>query len=454
MTTEYDYHVFWFTDLAGRWLQHRFASSAIGDSIFERGFHASSMMTGWRQFGETDLLFKPCRSTEFRDAAEDSRTRSFISEVWDEHGLAPYARDSRGILARIVAAAAADGWQFQVGPEIEGYLFDEVRWGVRANECFYKISEPEAVDNARESSNPQNRGFVLTHPFHHLAPTADYGQTFRSQLVEMMIGCGMRPLHCLHEAGPSQFEIGIHHDDPVKSGDNVQLFKRLARACGANAGKVATFMPMPLAFGPGSGMHINLSMWKDGHNAFHREGGVSDICMSAIAGIMKHARALTAWLAPTCNSYLRLTHLYRADMEVSYGFGNRSAHIRIPQVVDPAETRIEIRFGDPSANIYLAIAAAILAALDGVDAGLSPQADELKGRTAYGLHDIRQRKPNALPRTLEDAIVALDQDQDFLQRYGAFSRDTVEAHQQVLIRRANSQPLYPNPRDFLEVLDC
>ena len=322
--TECDYHVSWFPDLPARWLHHRFATGAISDATFARGYHASSMMTGWRQFGETDLLFKPCEGTEFKDAAEDARTRSFISEVWDEHGTAPYGRDPRGILAKIVTAAAADGWRFQIGPEIEGYLFDEVRWGLRANECFYRISEPESVDNARESSNPQNRGLVLTHPSHHLAPTADYGQKFRSRMVEMMIESGMHPLHCLHEAGPSQFEIGIRHDDPVKSGDNVQLFRRLARACGTQGGKVATFMPMPLAFGPGSGMHINLSMWKDGRNAFHDGNGVSHTCMSAVAGIMKHARALAAWLSPTSNSYLRLMHLYRADMEASYGFGNQT----------------------------------------------------------------------------------------------------------------------------------
>jgi len=452
--TECDFYVFWFTDLTGRWQQHRFSSDAVDDAKFEHGFYASSMMTGWRQFGESDLLFKPCRNTEFKDAAEDSRARSFISEVWDEQGVGPYGRDPRGILAKTMAAAAADGWQFQVGPEIEGYLFDEVRWGLRANDCFYSISEPEGVENAREPSNPENRGFVLTHPFHHLAPTTDYGLKIRSQMVEMMIRSGMRPLHCLHEAGPSQFEIGIMHDDPLKAGDSVQLFKRLARACGAKAGKIATFMPMPLAFGPGSGMHINLSMWEGTKNAFYADGSVSKLCMNAIAGIMKHARSLAAFLAPTSNSYLRLSHLYRNDLEVTYGFGNRSAHIRIPQVVDPAEARIEIRFGDPSANIYLAIAAVMLAALDGVENDLSPQADELKGPVAYGPRDIRLSKPNSLPRTLEDAILALDTDKEFLQRYGAFSAETIEMHQQILIRRANAQSLYPNPRDFLEVLDC
>jgi glutamine synthetase len=452
---ENKYYAFWFTDLSGRWQQHRFSSDSLGDEVFEQGFHASSMLTGWRNFGESDLLFRPSKASEFHDAAETEPTRSFFSDVWSDDKTSPYERDPRAILQRVVQGAEREGWSFEIGPEVEGYIFDEVRWGVGQTETFCRITESENIENSRARATEANRGFVLTHPSHHLSPTSDYGGPLRNRMVEMMIRSGMKPLHCLHEAGPSQFEIGIRHDSPVEACDSVQLFKRLARACGTDVGKIVTFMPMPmpLAFGPGSGLHINLSMWRNGQNAFYSENGLSAIGTSAVAGVLKHGRALCALSAPTGNSFARLQHLYRPDRDFSYGFGNRFAHVRVPQVVDGKATRLEVRFSDPSCNIYLAVAGAILAAMDGVSSNMNPSAP-LEGAPPFGPIDIRNRTANSVPRSLEDAILSLDADKAFLQRYEAFTPDALEAYQKILIRRSNSQGVYPHPRDFLEVLDC
>lgn len=445
---------FWFTDLAGRWLRHEHAEASVSKSVFSEGYTASSMMTGWKGFGEADLIFKPNVETIFSDPTSERLAASYFAETFESDGKTPYQRDPRHILSKIVESVASENVRFEIGPELEAYIFDEVRFSLSASESFHRVVEPESVSNARETNNPVNKGYVLTHPYHHLSPIADYAQPIRDLIASRMAEAGISPLHCLHESGPSQMEIGVMHADPLRAADQVQRYKHIARATAAEFGKLLTFMPMPFAFNPGSGLHLHISMWKGGRNSFQDPEGISSTCRHAIGGVIKHAKALSAFLAPSSNSYTRLMHLYRSDLDVCFGFGTRSAHVRIPQTLNPENTRIEIRFGDCSANIYLAIGAVILAMMDGIRNSIDP-GEPLAGSPRYGgPFDIRARAENSLPRNLEECILALEHDKNFLLQIPGFSEEVIEEYQKILIRRSNSQYLYPHPRDFLESLDC
>ena len=214
----------------------------------------------------------------------------------------------------------------------------------------------------------------------------------------------------------------------TKMADNVLWYKYCAKNTAKKHGKTATFMPKPIFMDNGSGMHTHQSLWKGGKNLFYQKGGyadISDMCKHYIGGILKHAPALCAFIAPSTNSYRRLVPGYEAPVNLAYSSRNRSASIRIPVVAggSPKARRIEVRFPDASCNPYLAFAAMMMAGLDGVQNRIEP-GDPLD-KDIYALSPEELKEVPHMPGSLEEALGALERDHEFLLRGDVFTRDII-----------------------------
>ena len=245
--------------------------------------------------------------------------------------------------------------------------------------------------------------------------------------VEAIMGEGRVEVHH-HEVASCQLEIGVSFNTLVRKADEVQQFKYAVHNVAHEYGKTATFMPKPMVGDNGSGMHVHLSIQKDGKNTFAGDeyAGLSETALFAIGGIIKHARALNAITNPSTNSYKRLVPHYEAPIKLAYSARNRSASIRIPYVASPKGKRIEARFPDPAANPYLCFAALLMAALDGIQNKIHP--GEAADKNLYDLPPEEEALIPTVAENLEVALKALEDDHEFLTKGGVFTKEMLDAY--------------------------
>ncbi|MBI5178903.1 MAG: type I glutamate--ammonia ligase, partial [Nitrospinae bacterium] len=259
-------------------------------------------------------------------------------------------------------------------------------------------------------------------------PPTDATADLRAEMCRVMELCGIRVETQHHEvATAGQGEIDMRFAPLVEMADKLMLFKYIIKNVARKAGKTATFMPKPIQGDNGSGMHVHQSIWKDGKPLFagNGYGGMSEIAMHYIGGILKHAKALAAIVAPTTNSYKRLVPGFEAPVNLAYSSRNRSASIRIPMYSNsPKQKRIEVRFPDPSCNPYLAFSAMLMAGLDGIQNKINP--GEPLDKDIYGLSPEELSEIPALPGSLEEALNALEADHEFLLKGDVFTEDVIE----------------------------
>jgi len=249
-------------------------------------------------------------------------------------------------------------------------------------------------------------------------------------MVETMIECGLE-IECHHHevATAGQCEIDQRFDTLVKSADNMMLYKYIVKNVAYQYGKTVTFMPKPLFGDNGSGMHVHQSLWKDGKPLFAGDlyAGLSQMALWYIGGLLKHARALSAIIAPTTNSYKRLVPGYEAPVNLAYSRRNRSAAVRIPMYsASPKAKRVEFRPPDPSANPYLAFASMMMAGLDGVMNKIDP-GDSLD-KDIYDLSPEEMKRVPSMPGSLDEALNCLEDDHNFLLRGDVFTEDLIETY--------------------------
>src|SRR3989475_10759617 len=255
----------------------------------------------------------------------------------------------------------------------------------------------------------------------------DSQQDIRSEMVLLMEEVGIQVETHHHEvATAGQAEIDMRFDSLVKMADKLQWYKYIIKQVARRHNKTATFMPKPLFNDNGSGMHTHQSLWKGGQPLFAGDGyaGVSQTCLHYIGGILKHAPALCAFVAPTTNSYKRLVPGFEAPVNLAYSSRNRSAAIRIPTYSpSPKAKRIEFRTPDAAANPYLAFSALLLAGLDGIQNRLDP-GDPLD-KNLYDLPPEELAQIASVPDSLRGAIEALQADHSFLLRGDVFNADFI-----------------------------
>ena len=422
------------------------------------GFDGSSIR-GWQAINESDMLMIPQSDTAFVDPFTELPTLNLICNIQDPITGEDYSKDPRHVANKaanyLTATGIADVAYF--GPEAEFFIFDDVRYKQAANEAFFSVDSVEAAWNTGKNEAPNLANKVRQKGGYFPVPPTDHLMDIRNQMMRTMIKCGLDVECQHHEVGTAgHSEIDLKYDQLVTMADQVMIYKYIVRNVARAHNKTATFMPKPIYGDNGSGMHTHLSLWKDNEPLFAGTGyaGLSDTALHAIGGILRHAGALLAFTNPTINSYKRLVPGYEAPVNLAYSQRNRSAACRIPVYSNnPQSKRLEFRCPDPSCNPYLAFAAILMAAIDGIQNKLSP--GEPLDADIYSLDPEEHGEIQQTPANLEQALTALAVDHDFLLRDDVFTSDLIETWISYKMREeVEAIQLRPHPYEFDLYYDC
>jgi glutamine synthetase len=445
-----------FVDLFGT-LQHlTVPAEVVDEGSFQTGFgFDGSSVKGFQKINESDMLLLPDPNSVFLDPFFDDPALSVFCDISDPVRMKPYSRDPRGIARRAQRLVRSIGLADEVyfGPELEFFVFDEVSFDQATQHGYYFLNSSAAFWAAGKEGAGSLGHQAARKQAYFAAPPVDRYNNLRSKISNVLRQTGLETeLHHHEVAAAGQCEIGFRFGPMLLQADAAIKYKYVVKNVVDRYGKTATFMPKPLLQENGSGMHMNMSLWKDGKNLFYSEGGYADLSEFAIffiGGLLRHARALCAICAPTTNSYRRLVPGYEAPMNLIYSSRNRSACVRIPVSGASAKTkRVEFRTPDPSCNPYLGFAAVLMAGIDGVQNRIQPPApvDE----DIYQLAGTEGGQSiESTPESLGEALQALEEDHEFLLQGDVFASDVIEAW--IETKRRNEIDfirLRPHPGEF------
>ena len=330
-----------FTDPRGKWQHLTMTSDFVDEDAFTDGimFDGSSI-AGWKAINESDMALIPDATTAVMDPFAAQSALILFCDVVEPSTGEPYQRDPRSIAKKAEAYVASSGIgdTVYIGPEAEFFVFDDVRYEVKMNSCFYEFSSDEGpyvtgriLPEGNAGHRPPIKGGYFP------VPPVDSAMDLRAEMVSTMQEMGLVMDKHHHEVAPSQHELGLVFSTLVKAADNVQIYKYCTQMVAQTYGKTATFMPKPVTGDNGSGMHTHQSIWKDGKPLFAGSGyaDLSDLALYYIGGIIKHAKALNAFTNPSTNSYKRLIPGFEAPVLLAYSARNRSASCRIPFTSQP-----------------------------------------------------------------------------------------------------------------------
>jgi len=422
-----------FTDTKGKEQHVSIPVSQADNNLFKDGkmFDGSSI-AGWKGINESDMVLMPDSTSAIIDPFMDESTLNLRCDILEPTTMKGYERDPRSLGKRAEAylksTKIADTAYF--GPEPEFFIFDDVRWGADMSGSFCKVDSDEASWNSEKVYEDGNIGHRPTVKGGYFpVPPVDSLHDIRSAMCLVLEEMGVATETHHHEvATAGQNEIGTVFNTLVRKADELQILKYVVLNVAHAYGKTATFMPKPLVGDNGNGMHVHQSLSKGGKNLFTgtRYGGLSDLALSYIAGIFKHARAINAFSNSSTNSYKRLVPGFEAPVLLAYSARNRSASVRIPYVSNPKARRIEIRFPDSCGNPYLTFAAMMMAGIDGIKNKLKP--GEPMDKDLYDLPPEEEKKIPTVCHALDQALDALDKDRKFLTAGGVFSDDMIDGY--------------------------
>ncbi|MFN7609683.1 MAG: type I glutamate--ammonia ligase, partial [bacterium] len=358
---------FRFTDPKGKWQHTCYVAEKVDEASFEDGimFDGSSI-SGWKSINESDMILMPDPKTAFIDPFAAQPTAVIFCDVIEPSTGQSYGRDPRSIAKRAEAYLAYTkiGDTAYFGPELEFFVFDDVRFKTSGNSSFHHLDSEELPVNSDRSYQAGNMGHRPgTKGGYFPVQPVDSGADLRNEMLSVLKTVGITPVLGHHEVAPAQHELGFDFSTLTATADNVQKYKYVVHNVAHSYGKSVTFMPKPISGDNGSGMHTHQSIWKDKKPLFAGNGyaDLSELCLYYIGGIIKHAKALNAICNSSTNSYKRLVPGYEAPVLLAYSSRNRSASIRIPYVASPKAKRIETRFPDSSGNPYLTFSALLMA---------------------------------------------------------------------------------------------
>ncbi|GAB3540002.1 type I glutamate--ammonia ligase [Arthrobacter tecti] len=445
-----------FTDLPG--VQQHFnvpAKSVDADFFVDGQLFDGSSIRGFQGIAESDMQLIPDVTTAFIDPFRIEKTLALNFSIVNPRTGDPYHRDPRGVAERAEAYLASTGIADTAffAPEAEFYIFEDVRYESKPESSFYKLDSIEAPWNTGREEVGGNLGNKT--PFkggYFPVSPVDKQADLRDAICIELDNVGLEVERSHHEVGGAgQAEINYKFTTMVHAADDLQKFKYIVKNVANAWGKSATFMPKPIFGDNGSGMHCHQSLWSNGEPLFYDErgyAGLSDLARWYIGGVLKHASAVLAFTNPTVNSYRRLVKGFEAPVNMVYSQGNRSAGIRIPITgSNPKAKRIEFRAPDPSSNPYLAFAAQLMAGLDGIKNRIEP-ADPID-KDLYELPAEEAKDIQKAPGSLEEALLALEADNEFLQAGGVFTQDLIDTWI-AYKREVEITPLAarPNPYEF------
>ncbi|MBT4963038.1 MAG: glutamate--ammonia ligase [Francisellaceae bacterium] len=422
-----------FTDSRGKEQHVSIGSSQVDENFLNEGkmFDGSSI-SGWKGISESDMVLMPDLSTAVLDPFYKAKTLLLRCDILEPVTMQGYNRDPRSIANNaeryLKSSGIADAAHF--GPEPEFFILDDVRWNIDINSATYSIDSNEAawnsgvsVDGGNLGHRPQVKGGYFP------VPPVDSSQDLRSEMCETLEEMGQIVEAHHHEvATGNQNEIATKFNTLVQKADELQILKYVVHNVANKYGKSATFMPKPIVGDNGNGMHCHQSLSKNGNNLFtgNKYAGLSEMALYYIGGLLHHAKAVNAFTNSTTNSYKRLVPGYEAPVMLAYSARNRSAAIRIPFVNNANARRIEVRFPDAATNPYLSFAAMLMAGLDGIKNKIHP--GEPMDKDLYDLPPEEAKEIPNVSDSLSNALIALDNDRDFLVEGGVFSHDFIDSY--------------------------
>ncbi|MBT3445342.1 type I glutamate--ammonia ligase [bacterium] len=444
-----------FCDLFGTWQHTSFPASEIDADTFKNGmgFDGSSIR-GWKSINNSDMLIIPDPSTAKIDPFTTYPTLAMICDIADPLSGERYDLDPRYVATKAEQYLKKSGVGDKVffGPELEFFIFDDIRYESTPNTSFYSVDSIEGEWNMGEDEVP-NTGHKIRYKegYFPLSP-ADTYMDVRSEMANVMQDCGLH-VECHHHevGGPGQQEIDLRFAPLKQMADDTLWYKYIVKNVAKEHGKSATFMPKPVYADNGSGMHVHQSIWKGSKPLFagNKYAGLSDMALYYIGGVLKHARAICAFSNSTINSYKRLVPGYEAPIVLAHSARNRSAAIRIPMYSDsPKAKRIETRFPDPAGNCYLIFSALFMAGMDGIKNKIKPT-PELE-KDIYTLSEKELSKYPNVPASLAEALDALKKDHKFLLEGGVFTEELIQGFiDYKMDEEVTPWRTRPNPYEFV-----
>jgi len=447
-----------FTDPRGK-LQHvTLDVDIVDEEFFEEGFmFDGSSIAGWKSIDQSDMKLMPDVDSAYVDPFYAEKTLCVHCSVVEPDTGEAYSRDPRSTAEKAEAYLKSTGIGDAAffGPEAEFFIFDDVRFSVAMNKVSYQVDAIDGAwntDTAFEQGNSGHRpgvkgGYFPVNPI-------DDAQDLRSEMLSTMKRIGMKVDKHHHEVASCQHELGLIFSSLTKQADEIQKYKYVIHNVAHAYGKSATFMPKPLKGDNGTGMHVNMSVWKDGKPLFagDRYADLSQEALYFIGGILRHAKALNALTNPSTNSYKRLIPGFEAPVLRAYSARNRSGCVRIPWTESPKAKRVEARFPDPSANPYLAFAALLMAGLDGIRNKIDPGPASDKD-----LYDLPPEELAGIPTvcgSLREALEELEKDHDFLLQGDVFTRDQLEGYMALKWEEVYAYEHTPHPVEFQLYYSC
>ncbi|HIP23948.1 MAG TPA: type I glutamate--ammonia ligase [Rhodobacteraceae bacterium] len=447
-----------FTDPRGK-LQHiTMVNDEVTADFLEEGlmFDGSSI-AGWKSIDESDMKLIPDCASAYIDPFYAEKTLCIHCSIVEPDTGEAYPRDPRSTAekaeAYLIATGIGDTAYF--GPEAEFFLFDDVRFSNTMNKVSFEVDAADAPwnsDTEYEMGNMGHRpgvkgGYFPVNPI-------DAGHDIRGEMLSTMKRLGMKVDKHHHEVGSCQHELGLVFGTLVKQADELQKFKYIIHNVAHAYGKSATFMPKPIAGDNGTGMHVNMSIWKEGKPLFagDKYADLSQEALYFIGGILKHAKALNAFTNPATNSYKRLIPGFEAPVLRAYSARNRSGCVRIPWAESPNAKRVEARFPDPAANPYLCFSALLMAGIDGIKNKIDP--GEASDKDLYDLPPEELAGIPTVCASLREALEELEKDMDFLTAGDVFTKDQIEGYMELKWEEVYTMEHTPHPVEYGMYYSC
>ncbi|OSP56631.1 type I glutamate--ammonia ligase [Pseudoruegeria sp. SK021] len=441
-----------FTDPRGK-LQHvTVVADLVDEDFLEEGFmFDGSSIAGWKGIEESDMKLMPDPDSVYIDPFYAEKTLCIHCTVVEPDTGERYSRDPRGTAqnAEAYLKSSGIGDTAYMGPEAEFFLFDDVRFQVSTNKVSYQVDAQDGswnTDTEYEMGNTGHRpgikgGYFPVNP-------VDDAQDIRGEMLSTMKRMGMKVDKHHHEVASCQHELGLIFGTLTKQADEIQKYKYVVHNVAQAYGKTATFMAKPISGDNGTGMHVNMSIFKDGKPLFagDKYADLSDEALYFIGGILKHAKSLNAFTNPGTNSYKRLIPGFEAPVLRAYSASNRSGCVRIPFAESPKAKRVEARFPDPTANPYLAFAALLMAGLDGIKNKIHP--GEASDKDLYDLPPEELASIPTVCASLREALDELQADHEYLLAGDVFTKDQIDAYCELKWQEVYAYEHTPHPIEF------
>ncbi len=449
-----------FSDLRGGWHHVTIPASQFNENLMRDGIGFDGSSVGLKSVKAGDMVLLPDLSTGFRDPFWEAPTLSFICSAYEADTKEPFPRDPRNIamMAEQYMKRTGIADESRWGPEYEFYIFDNVAFENRVNTASYRLDSREADWH---SSKGGHGHLIPIHGGYHAIPPKDQLYNLRSEICLVLQEMDVEvKYHHPEVGGPGQVEIETPMMGLLRSADVTQMVKYVTKMIAHRHDQTATFMPKPLYGEAGNGMHFHQHLFKNGVNLFYDHEGYGCLSKTAfqyVAGLLQHGGAVLAFTNPSTNSYRRLVPGFEAPVNAFFSLGNRSAAIRVPKYADQPDTaRIEFRPPDATCNIYLAVAAQLMAGLDGIIRKLDPR--ELGygpiDQNIFAWKEEQRRAITPLPSSLRQSMEALRQDHDFLLKGEVLDEGQIEEWIKVRLEEYFNVRNRPHPFEIALYFDA